>query len=291
MAIPRNAAEEGLLTIRIVTDSASDLPTAMLAEFGITVVPLYVNFGTHGCRDGVDLSRQEFYANLPTYSPPPTTGVPSPEVFIQIYERLAAEGTTEILSLHISESLSSMVEVARVAAQRTGAIPVTVLDSGQLSMGQGFLAATAARAAAAGQSMQEILALLEDQAARTHTAAALDTLEFLRRSGRMSGVVARVGTLLQLKPILKMYSGHPTVERVRTRRVSIERLVGMIEQHAPLEQVAFLHANVPERAEELRQRVQPFLPAGEIPVEIITPVIGAHIGPGVVGFSLVQARP
>jgi DegV family protein with EDD domain len=278
------------MTIRIVTDSASDLPAAALAQFGITVVPLYVNFGTRGYRDGVDLSRQEFYARLPEYDPPPTTGVPGPEVFIQAYERLAAEGATEILSLHISESLSSMVEVARVAAQRTGAIPVTVLDSRQLSMGQGFLAITAARAAAAGQSMGKILALMEDQVARTHTAAALDTLEFLRRSGRMSGVVARVGNLLQIKPILKMYAGHPTVERVRTRRLSVERLVKMIEQYAPLEQVAFLHANVPERAEELRRRVQHLLPAGEIPVGVITPVLGAHIGPGVTGFSLVAAR-
>lgn len=278
------------MTIRIVTDSASDLPAGALARFRITVVPLYVNFGTRGYRDGVDLSRQEFYARLPEYDPPPTTGVPGPEVFIRAYERLAAEGATEILSLHISESLSSMVEVARVAAQRTGAIPVTVLDSRQLSMGQGFLAISAARAAAAGQSMEEIFALLDDQVARTHTAAALDTLEFLRRSGRMSGVVARVGNLLQIKPILKMYEGHPTVERVRTRRLSVERLVKMIEQYAPLEQVAFLHANVPERAEELRQRVQHLLPAGEIPVGVITPVLGTHIGPGVVGFSLVAAR-
>ena len=278
------------MAIRIVTDSASDLPASAQAQHGITIVPMYVNFGTRGYRDGVDLSRQEFYARLPEYDPPPTTGIPSPEVFIQAYERLAAEGATAVLSLHISESLSSMVEVARVAAQRTGAIPVTVLDSRQLSMGQGFLAITAARAAVAGQSMPEILALLEDQIARTHTAAALDTLEFLRRSGRMSGIVARVGNLLQIKPILKMHEGHPTVERVRTRRLSIERLVSMLEQHAPLEQVAFLHANVPERAEDLRQRVQHLLPAGEIAVGVITPVLGTHIGPGVVGFSLVAAR-
>jgi len=278
------------MAIRIVTDSASDLPASAQAQHGITIVPMYVNFGTRGYRDGVDLSRQEFYARLPEYDPPPTTGIPSPEVFIQAYERLAAEGATAVLSLHISESLSSMVEVARVAAQRTGAIPVTVLDSRQLSMGQGFLAITAARAAVAGQSMPEILALLEDQIARTHTAAALDTLEFLRRSGRMSGIVARVGNLLQIKPILKMHEGHPTVERVRTRRLSIERLVSMLEQHAPLEQVAFLHANVPERAEDLRQRVQHLLPAGEISVGVITPVLGTHIGPGVVGFSLVAAH-
>ncbi len=251
---------------------------------------MYVNLGPRGYRDGPDLSRREFYARLAEYDPPPTTGVPGPNLFTQAYERLTQEGATEILSLHLSQSLSSTVEVARVAARQTGAAPVTVLDSRQLSMGLGFLAITAAEAAAAGRSLAEILALLEDQIARTYTAAALDTLEFLRRSGRMSGVVARVGNLLQIKPILKMYEGHATVERVRTRRVALNRLVAMIEEHAPLERIAFLHANVPERVDTLQQRVRHLLPAGEIPVGIITPVLGAHIGPGVVGFSCVLAR-
>jgi DegV family protein with EDD domain len=138
--------------------------------------------------------------------------------------------------------------------------------------------------------MPNILALLEDQIARAHTAAALDTLEFLRRSGRMSGVVARIGKLLQIKPILRMYEGHPTVERVRTRRGALNRLVEILEAQAPLERIAFLHANVPDRVEDFRQRVKHLLPAGEIPVEIITPVIGAHIGPGVVGFSCLSAK-
>jgi len=279
------------MTIRIVTDSACDLPDTALAQHGITVVPLYVNLGPRGYLDGIELPRAEFYDRLPTYNPPPTTGVPGLDMFIQAYERLAQEGATEILSLHISQSLSSTVEVARVAARQTGAVPVTVLDSQQLSMGMGFLAITAAEAAKDGRTMEEILALLDDQVARTHTAAALDTLEFLRRSGRMSGVVARVGNLLQIKPILKMFQGNPTVERVRTRRVALSRLVAMLEAHAPLEKVAFLHANVPERAAGLQELVRHLLPAGEIPVGIITPVLGAHIGPGVVGFSCVTAKP
>jgi len=278
------------MTIRIVTDSASDLPAAALAAHGITVVPIYVNIGPRGYRDGLELSREEFYAHLPTYNPPATTGVPSPELFIQAYERLAAEGASEILSLHISQSLSSTVEVARVAARQTGAVPVTVLDARQLSMGLGFLAMTAAQSAQAGRTMDQIRALLDDQIARTHTAAALDTLEFLRRSGRMSGVVARVGNLLQIKPILRMHEGQPTVERVRTRRGALNRLCQILEAQAPLERVAFLHANVPERAQELQQRVQHLLPAGEVPIGIITPVLGAHIGPGVVGFSCIAAK-
>jgi DegV family protein with EDD domain len=278
------------MTIRVVTDSASDLPSAALEQYGITVVPIYVNIGSRGYRDGIDLSREEFYRKLPEYTPAPTTGVPSPTLLIQAYEQLAAEGATEILSLHLSKSLSSTVEVARVAARQTGAIPVTVLDSHQLSMGMGFLAITAAQAAQAGKTMPEIIALLEDQIARTHTAAALDTLEFLRRSGRMSGVVARIGNLLRIKPILRMYKGHPSVERVRTQRGAFSRLEKILEDQSPLERIALLHANVPERLEEFRQRVQHLIPAGEVPIGIITPVLGTHIGPGVVGFSCVSAR-
>ena len=278
------------MTIRIVTDSASDLPAGLQARYGISVVPIYVQSGMRTYRDGIDISRQEFYERLPTFHPAPTTGVPSPEVFIQVYERLVAEGATAILSIHLAPSLSSMVEVARVAAGRTAAVPVTVFDSQQLSMGMGFLAVRAAEAAEAGHSLDDIQAMLEEQIARTHTAAALDTLEFLRRSGRMSGVAARLGNLLQIKPILKMYNGTPTAERVRTRRHAIERLVAMLRALAPLEHVAFLHANVPERAAELRDQVQDLLPAGDIPIEIITPVLGTHIGPGVVGFSCVRAR-
>lgn len=278
------------MTVRIVTDSASDLPAGLRTRYGISVVPIHVLSGMRDYQDGVDLSRQEFYARLPTDNPSPTTGIPSPELFIQAYERLAAEGATAILSIHISPSLSSMLDVARVAAGRTAAVPVTVFDSRQLSMGMGFLAIRAAEAAEAGCSLEDIQAILKEQISRTHTAAALDTLEYLRRSGRMSSVVARLGNLLQIKPILKMYDGSPSAERRRTRRQAVERLVAMLRALAPLERVAFLHANVPERAEELREQVRDLLPAGDIPIEMITPVLGSHIGPGVVGFSCVRAR-
>ena len=138
--------------------------------------------------------------------------------------------------------------------------------------------------------MDEIIALLEDQILRTHVFAGLDTLEFLRRSGRMNRVMAGLGSVLQIKPLLKMYDGNPTGERVRTRRRAIERLMGMLSDLVPLERVALVHTNAPDRAEDLRQRVQHLLPEGEIPSVDITPVIGAHIGPGAVGFACVTAR-
>jgi len=278
------------MAIKIVTDSTCDLPEATVAEYGITVVPLYINVGDQSYLDGVELSRQEFYERLPDYETPPTTAAPGPEVFRQTYERLADEGATGVLSIHISISLSATVDVARLGAKDTDAVPVTVFDSGQLSLGTGFLVLTAAKAAAKGRSVEEIIPLLEEQTSRTHVFAALDTLEFLRRSGRMNRVMAGLGSVLQIKPLLKMYDGEPTAERVRTRKRATERVISLLSDLVPLEQVALVHTHAPDRAEELRQRVQHLLPEGEVPSVNITPVIGAHIGPGAVGFACVTAR-
>jgi DegV family protein with EDD domain len=278
------------LSIRIVTDSTCDLPEAIVAEYGITVAPLYVNVGSQSYLDGVDLSREEFYERLPDYDPPPTTAAPGPERFRRIYEGLATNGATEILSIHISISLSAVVDSARSAARETQAVPVTVFDSGQLSLGTGFLVVAAAKAAAAGRPMAEIIAFLKGLALRTHVFAALDTLEYLRRSGRMNGTVAGLGNLLQIKPLLKMHDGKPTAERVRTSSRAIKRLINLLSDLAPLEQVAILHSYAPDKGERLRQLVQHLLPAGEVPSVNITPVIGSHIGPGAVGFACITAR-
>jgi DegV family protein with EDD domain len=278
------------MTIRIVTDSTCDLPEAIITEYGITVVPLYINFGDQSYLDGVELSRQEFYKRLPDCDPLPTTAVPGPEVFRQTYERLADEGASEVLSIHISISLSAIVDVARLGAKETDAVPVTVLDSRQLSLGTGFLVLAAAKAAAEGHSIDEIIPLLEEQISRSHVFAALDTLEFLRRSGRMNWAMASLGTVLQIKPLLKMYDGNPTAERVRTRNRATKRLISLLSDLVPLEKVALVHTHAADRAEALRQQVQHLLPEGEIPSVDITPVIGAHIGPGAAGFACVAAR-
>jgi DegV family protein with EDD domain len=277
------------MSIKIVTDSTCDLPAAIIAEHGVTVVPLYINVGRQSYLDGVELSREQFYERLPDYDPPPTTAAPGPERFRQIYEGLAAEGATEILSIHISISLSATVDIARLGAQETQAVPVTVFDSRQLSLGTGFLVMTAAKAAAAGLSMDEIIALLEEQISRTYVFAGLDTLEFLRRSGRMSWAVAGLGNLLQIKPLLRMYDGNPTSERVRTTGRAIKRLISLLSDLAPLEQVALVHTHAPDRAENLRQQIQHLLPEGEVLSVEVTPVLGAHIGPGAVGFACITA--
>jgi DegV family protein with EDD domain len=277
------------VTIGIVTDSTCDLPQEIIAKYGIGVVPLFINFGAESYRDLVDISRKEFYARLPDCDPPPTTAMPGPHMFVQAYEKLAGEGATEVLSIHISTSLSAVVNTARLAAPGSS-VPVTVLDSGTLSMGTGFLVWTAAKAAAEGRSRDEILALIEEQGLRTHVFAALDTLEFLRRSGRMNRALATLGKWLQMKPLLKMHDGNPTAEKIRTTEAAIQRLIALIEEQTPLESVALVHTHAPDKAQALLQQARHLLPAGEVLSVDITPVFGTHLGPGAVGFACVAAR-
>jgi len=251
------------------------------------VVPLYINVGKQGFLDGIDITREEFYSRLPTFPAHPTTAAPSPLKFRAMYDALADEGATQVLSIHISSALSAVLDAAQIGARETLSVPVTVFDSRQLSSGTGFLVETAAKLAAEGRTVGEIIPALNAQIKRSHVFAALDTLEFLKRSGRMNSVIASFGTLLQLKPILTMYDGKPGAERVRTRERATERLLEMLHEVGALERVAIVHTNAPARVAELRTQTAHLLPPGEIIATDITPVIGAHIGPGAVGFAAV----
>jgi DegV family protein with EDD domain len=278
------------MAIKIVTDSTCDLPESVIAKYDITVIPMYINIGGRSLRDGLEISREEFYRQLPGHDPPPTTATPGQDVFIHSYQQLADRGATEILSLHISNRLSSLVNIARLAAQEVESVPVTVIDAQQLSLGTGFLVETAALAAVEGRPKDEIINLLEEQIKRTYVFAALDTLEFLRRSGRLNGVMAGIGSLLKVKPILHMHAGEPTSQRVRTGERALAYLVEKMHQLEPFERVALVHTDAPERAESLRQSVLSLLPEEEILSVDITPVIGAHIGPGAAGFAVIVSR-
>lgn len=278
------------MTVRIVTDSTCDLPKEIITRYGIHVVPLYINVGKQGYLDNVDITREDFYNRLPVFPEHPTTAVPSIERFRVAYLALADEGATEIVSIHISIALSATVDVARLAAQETSEVKVTVIDSQQLSLGSGFMVETAARMAADGKTAAEIQAALEEQTRRSHVFAALDTLEFLKRSGRMNKYLAGFATLLQVKPILTMHMGKPGTERVRTRERAMQRVIDMLTAVGPIERVAIVHTHaIPERIARLRQMAAHLLPAGEIMTEDITPVIGAHIGPGALGFAVISA--
>lgn len=278
------------MSIRIVTDSTCDLPQALIEKHHITVIPLYVNAEGKTYRDVIDLSRDEFYRRLPGFKPAATTAAAGPEVFRQAYEKLAAEGATEILSIHISIQLSAVVDIARQAAKETTVIPVTVVDSQQLSLGTGFEVLRAAQAAEDGRSMAEILTILEDQIERTHTFAALDTLEFLRRSGRMNFAISFLGTLLHIKPFLKMHRGSPTAERIRTRTKAMKHLMELLQEAAPIERAGLVHSQTPDKVENFLSEARHLLPEGEIIKSVLNPALGTHLGPGVIGFSCITKK-
>jgi len=278
------------MTIRVVTDSTCDLPASTIAKYDIKVLPLYINVGEQEFLDGIDITREEFYEKLPDFPMHPTTAVPSPLKFKAIYDALAEEGATDIISIHISEALSAMVNVARAAAQETISAVIHVIDGGQLSLGTGFLVEKAAELAAKGSTMNEILDVLNSQKIRTHVFAALDTLEFLKRSGRMNRWMSNLGSLLQIKPILTMHNGQPGNEKVRTREKAMKRIVEMLEAVGRIERVALVHTNAPDRLADLRKLASHLLPKGDLMTEDITPVIGAHIGPGAAGFAVVTAE-
>ena len=276
------------MAIKIVTDSTCDLPQEVIQALGITVVPLFINIDDKGYLDGVEITREEFYTNLPDYRVHPTTSTPGNDAFTQAYQRLCDEGATEILSIHISRSLSATVDVAHTAASEFKSIPVTVRDSDQLSLGTGFQVELAAQMANDGRGMEEIQAALDELMPRTFVTAALDTLDYLRRSGRMNAFLTGIGSLLQLKPILTMKNGQPGSTRVRTTQKAEARLIKMLEAHKPIERFALLHTNAAEKAEAFRQRVAKLLPDSKFYSMDITPVIGAHLGPGAVGYAIIS---
>lgn len=278
------------MSIKVVTDSTCDLPDDLVEKHSITVVPLYINFIDGSYLDGVEISRQQFYERLPHYPEPPKTAAPGSEVFASIYRQLAAEGAAEILSIHISPALSGTIDIARVAAQEVSEVPVTVLDSKQLSMGVGFAVLTAAQAAAENKSMEQILALLEKQIPHTYVFAALDTLEYLRRSGRVNGLVSGLGNLLNIKPLLKMHNGVAESEKIRTEGKAWQRVIDLVSEVGPIQQLVLVHTNAAEKAQLLWEQAKHLFPHLPHPISVdVTPVIGAHIGPKAVGFACVAA--
>lgn len=278
------------MKISIVTDSTADLPHEVVQQHNIQVVPLYINIGEESYLDGVDMTREQFYLGLPGFKKHPTTAVPGIDAFLDAFNRAIASGADAIISLHIAKALSNTVDVARLAAERIKAIPVHVLDTGNLSLGVGLLAHRAALMAEAGEKLKNILAEISDKAKRTFTFAVLSTLEFLRRSGRLSNLQFGLGSLLILKPIIKMNNGATELERTRTINGSNQRLLQLVEEKGKLEELAFVHTHAPEKLEKLKIDAAHLIPPNQIPlVGEVTPVIGAHIGPGAVGFSLIQA--
>jgi len=278
------------MSLKIVTDSTCDLPQEVIDQYDITVVPAYINFSDGSYLDGIEISREEFYKKLPGYATPPTTSAPAIGTFSKAYKKLFDNGATEVLSIHISSALSGIHNVAVLAAESMENFVIKTFDPGNLSLGTGLIVEAAAKMAEAGKNLEEILAKLKNMDERTYTFAALDTLKFLQRSGRISKLKAGFGSVLQIKPIMRMHAGKIGMEAARTSKGSINHLLNTLKALGPFETIALVHTHAADRAEMLREQaksiVEQVLQAYSVEV---TPVIGSHIGPGAVGFVVVTA--
>jgi DegV family protein with EDD domain len=282
--------------VRVVTDSTADLPPDVAEALDITVIPAYVQFGPESFRDGLDLSRDEFFRRLVQGPVLPTTAAPAVGVFVDAY-RLAAErgaaaglGFEGILAIHVSSRLSGLYNAARLGAEAAG-VPVRLVDSQQVSIGTGILAVLAARAARAGMGLDDIEAMATAQAERVYLFAMLETLDYVQRSGRLGKAQWLVGTVLNIKPIIRVRLGEvlPPRDILRTRARAMDRLVELAEELAPFDGLAVVHARAPEQARGLMERLQPVAPDGGIVFGEVGVTIGTYAGPGAVGFIGVQA--
>jgi DegV family protein with EDD domain len=280
--------------VRIVVDSTADIPPALAAEHGIAVVPLTVRFGDEVFRDGVDLTPSQFLARLEAGGALPTTAQPSPGEFLSAFQPSLAEGASVIaliLSSKLSGAYSSALVAAREAAGEGGR--VDVVDSRTIALACGLAAIEAASAANAGADHETVLALIDDLLGRAHLVAALDTLEYVQRGGRIGRAQALIGSLLSIKPLVTVADGVVTpLEQVRTRQRALARLVERIIALAEREivRLAVLHAADEASALEVRDRVASVVPADRIMVAEVGPAIATYTGPRGAGFAALTAR-
>jgi DegV family protein with EDD domain len=276
--------------VQVVTESTADIPAGMAARLGITVVPSYVVFGTETYRDGVDLSREQFYAKLAATDVIPTTATPPPGFYEEVYRQLAKE-TDEIISIHLAARLSGLYNVASMAAASISGARIAVIDSEQVTMGYGWLAVAAAEAARRGETMKQIVTMVEQAKLRSHVLAVLDTLEFVYRGGRVSWSQAMLGTLLRIKPIIEVQAGEvKLVERTRTHAHSLDQLIKLVQRLGHLDRAIVLHTNAPDRAERLADRLQEITPDWERLIGQAGVTVASHAGPGAVGIACVAAQ-
>ncbi len=276
--------------VQVVTDSTADLPPELVQDLGITVVPLQVIFGDEAYRDGVDLTSEEFFRRLPEAPELPRTSQPSVGAFLQTYEEVAAN-TDRILSIHVSSGFSGTVEAARQAVQAlAGRCQIEIVDSGAVSMAMGLAGVAAARAARADADLEACAGAARSVLRRTRLAVALDTLEYLRRGGRIGRAQAFLGGLLRLKPILTVRDGEAfPLTRVRTRRKALEELLRVCLDQGAVNEAAVMHATSPEDAHFLAEEVARRCPGVPVHTGRFGPVLGVHCGPGMIGLTVVLA--
>jgi DegV family protein with EDD domain len=273
--------------VAIVTDSTAGLPAELVEELGIHVVPVPLIQDGQIFLDGVDITPTEVYRQLRSGGKEFTTSAPSIPEFLEVYEA-AAQGASGVISIHMSPELSHTYGAALEASKQLEAAPAVVFNCNTAAIGQGFVALEAARAAATGATLEEVVRRAEEISARIQFLFTLDTFEYLRKSGRMGGATALLGTLLQIRPVLYLPRG--TVEvfaRPRTKPRAIQVILQQMAELPPDRPMhaAIAHADVQDEAEELQRTVSERFHPAELLLTEFTPVVGAHTGPGLIGIA------
>jgi DegV family protein with EDD domain len=280
------------MKLAVVTDSTSDISTQEAEDHNISIIPAILVVNGKEYEDGKGMSRETFYDQLSDLNPPPTTAAPSIGMFSKVYQDLLNQNYDHIISIHAAESLSSLCDTAKTAAQNFGSA-ISVVNSGQLSMGLGFQVLAAAQAAAKNKvdkNLQPIFDVIESVRRRVRLMAMLDTMEQLRLSGRVSWMQASLGAILRLKLFVELKDGVVTrLGEARTRNKALLRFTDMLKNLGPLEQLSILHTDAYQDAKALAEKFP--LPSNDLPtIRDVTTVIGTHVGVKGVGFAAVQAE-
>jgi len=292
--------KEAALAVRIVTDSTADMPAPLAHSLGVTVVPLSVIFGDEVLKEGVQIGHDLFYDRLVHSKTLPTTSAPSVGDFIEAYEPLLA-GDDEVVSIHLSSKLSATYNNACQAAEKLaerGSRPdgrpsgrVSIIDSQLVSLGMSFVVAHAARAAAEGATVDDIKKIAGQMIPRVRIIVLLDTLEYVRRGGRIGRARAFLGNMLRVKPILYIRDGevHPG-ERVRTKGQAHERIFQIVTSYPRVAEAAVAYSTNAQEANEMAGRLREALPGVSVGTTRLGPVIGVHAGPGVLGVGVLEGE-
>ena len=273
------------MKLAIVTDSVSDISPKIAKELKITVVPLTVIFGTDQFLDGVELSNSEFFQKLETDPNHPSTSQPSPEAFVKTYEKLLKEGF-EILSVHVSAKLSGTINSAEQAIKSLDTNKIKIVDTGTASMAQGLVAMSAARAAKNAKSLDELADMAESTAKNTNVYVAMDTMEFLKRGGRIGKARAMLGSILNIKPIITTDNGEIVPHsRARTIKKAISSMINDMGDKNQIVEVAVLHSTTPDLAKDVLTQIDAQNLNNPGTITEIGPVVGTHAGPGCLAIA------
>jgi len=279
------------MTVKIVTDSLSDITSDVADELGLSVVPVYVRFGEEVFRDRIEITTDQFYHRLTHDNIWPTTTQPTPNDFLTVYNKLADE-TDEILVVTLSRKLSGTYESALHAKGMVEKnCRIEVIDSQLVVMGLGLVVIKAAKAASNGASLDELVDLVHKAMPRSHSIMSFDTLKYLARGGRIGKAQGLLGSLISINPILTLKDGEVTpLTRVRSRAAGMDYLCNYVADISKIEGLAVEHATTPDEAGKLIERLSPVFPEGKIYLSTVSPVIGTYVGPHVLSISVLDGE-